>query len=150
MKRLLAACLLASLALPLSGARADFPAPPILQQGPPPLPANFNGTIRVADASAPEGSHVSAWVNGHRAARDAVKFYEPQGSVYVLNVAGDDQTTPALDGGTSGAEVYFVLELAGGGSVYLTPRAVWVSGAITSLDLSFSPAVVLPLIVINR
>jgi len=150
MKRLLAALALLALLLPLSGARADYPAPPMLLQGPPALPANYSGTLRLSGANAPEGSYIAAYVNGHRAARDAVKFDESFGSVYVLNVAGDDQATPAVDGGTSGAEVYFVLELEGGGSVYLTPRAVWASGSITNLDLSFTPVVVLPLIYIRR
>ncbi|NLG28007.1 MAG: hypothetical protein GX557_08855, partial [Chloroflexi bacterium] len=97
-----------------------------------------------------DGCEIAAWVNGVKAAQRPVELDPLSGSIYVLNPTGDDPATPAIDGGTHGAEVTFVLYLPEGGAVPLSPKGVWISGSMTELNLSFTPALVLPLVQVHR
>jgi hypothetical protein len=151
MNKLLVCVLVIMLALPLLGVRAAAVVPPsIHQEGPPEIPANFWGTVRISGANVPDGCEIAAWVNGVKAAQRPVELDPQSGSIYVLNPAGDDPATPEIDGGTNGAEVTFVLYLPGGGAVPLLPKGVWISGSRTELNLSFTPALVLPLVQVHR
>ncbi|NLG26979.1 MAG: hypothetical protein GX557_03660, partial [Chloroflexi bacterium] len=101
MNKLLVCVLVIVLALPLLGVRAGAAvAPPIPQDvpPPPPLPANFHGTVRISGANVPDGCEIAAWVNGTKAAQRPVELDPVLGSTYVLNAEGDDPATPAIDG----------------------------------------------------
>lgn len=119
------------------------------QAGPPGLPSNYYGTVRLNGANAPAGSYVLALVQGNECQRDAVDQDAQYGSVYSLNVSADDPATPQVDGGSRQDVVTFVLELPGGGQCPMPQTAGWEGGSSTAVHLAFvqpTAAVVLPMI----
>lgn len=117
--------------------------------GPPALPSNFYGTVRLNGANAPTGAYVSARVKGVECGRSSITQDPDYGTVYTLNALSDDPETPEVDGGQVGDTVTFVLELPGGGECPMPQEGVWQSGLSAEVDLDFlqvAPALVLPLI----
>jgi hypothetical protein len=94
------------------------------------MPASFYGTVTVNGADAPEGTPVSAWIDGVRyATTDAFTF--DGRSMYALDVPADDPATPELDGGRPGDTIVFHI-----GGLKADQVAVWQGGTNTGLDLT--------------
>ena len=72
----------------------------------PPLPSSFYGRVTLDGLDASPGVLVSAWIKGVKYAETEVETYEGH-SVYAINVPGDDDDTPGVDGGVEGDVVSF-------------------------------------------
>jgi len=98
--------------------------------GPPPLPSSFYGTVKVDGANVPDGTTVSAWINGQVYAEGNTQTYEGE-SFYAMNVPGDDPTTPdIIEGGVEGDSVVFYI-----GDLEADQTGTWHSGTNQRLDL---------------
>ena len=110
-----------------------FVASVAAQPGPPPLPSSFWGTVRINGQNVPVGTEISAWINGTRYAWMASFTYPGWGSVYALDVPGDQIGTPQIEGGKAGDMVRFKV-----GNYWADQTALWCSGTNTRLDLTAS------------
>ncbi len=97
----------------------------------PPLPSSFYGTAKIDGANVLAGTVVSAWINGIRYAYTTVILYDGE-TVYSLDVAGDDPSTPGIvEGGVSGNSIVFHIgELAAG------QTGTWASGSNVNRNLT--------------
>jgi len=94
------------------------------------MPASFYGTVTVNGTDAPEGTPVSAWIDGVRyATTDAFTF--DGRSMYALDVPADDPATPEVDGGRPGYTI--VLRIGG---LKADQTATWHGGTNSRLDLT--------------
>ncbi|MEM8960784.1 MAG: PKD domain-containing protein [Acidobacteriota bacterium] len=119
-KLVIALSLVAAVLLsPLSVARADAPPLPCRVYGE--LPGSATGTV------------VSALVGGVEYAASA-GFADDGRTVYVLDVPGDDPSTPAIEGATDGATIAFRLD-----GVDVAEVSTWSSGTALSRDLGPLP-----------
>ncbi len=80
-------------------------APSVLAQ--PPLPSSFYGTVKLGGANVPDGTSVTAWMNGVQYASALTTTFGGN-SVYSMDVRGDDP------GGNQGTIVVFHIGTAGG------------------------------------
>ncbi|MDH7488907.1 MAG: hypothetical protein QHH80_05315 [Anaerolineae bacterium] len=118
----LALFLLLSIALP---AAADQP---------PRLPSAFYGTVKMNGANVPNGTLVSAWINGVKYAETTTFMTTINGqqvSVYTITVPGDDPSTPGIEGGNEGDTVVFRV-----GTDLADQTGTWHEGTDVALNLT--------------
>ncbi len=97
----------------------------------PPRPSSFFGRVTVeGTADVPPGTRVSAWIGGIRYAESFSLLTDGQ-SVYRLDVPGDNDNTPAIEGGQPGQTITF--RVAG---VQVPQTAIWQDGLYQRLDLT--------------
>ncbi len=109
----------------LIGASPAVAVPP-----PPPLPSSFWGTL--GGEGLDVGDPVTAEIDGVEYAYSQVQLVGGE-TVYALNVPGDNPSTAAIEGGTSGDTIVF--------KVNGTPAketAVWQSGTNVKHDLTLT------------
>lgn len=100
-------------------------------QAVPPLPSSFHGTVKVNGANVPEGTAITAWINGTQYAQTQTLMYAGD-SVYAIDVPGDDSSTPGvIEGGKAGDTIVFKID-----GVTADQTAIWTSGTYPSRDLS--------------
>ncbi len=100
--------------------------------GPPPMPASFYGTVTVDEADAPEGTQVSAWIDGVMYAETHTFLFEGK-AVYALDVPADDSATPEVEGGRPGDTIVFYVS-----ELQADQTGPWQGGTNTELNLSAS------------
>ena len=80
---------------------------------PPRLPSGFYGTATINEVTLPDGTLVSAWINGVKYAEastfTAVINSQPL-SVYAMGVPGDDPSTGNVEGGNEGNTIIFKID----------------------------------------
>jgi len=108
---------------------------PVAADQPPRLPSAFYGTVTQNGENLPNGTTVSAWINGVQYAATTTfmtTIGSQQVSVYTITVPGDDPSTPdIIEGGNEGDTVIFRV----GG--YLTDQSgVWHEGTDAELNLT--------------
>jgi len=97
----------------------------------PPLPSSFWGEVKVNGANVPEGTVVTAWIEGVQYASTTTIFHEGN-SVYAFDVPGDDPSTlDVIEGGTQGQAIVFRI-----GNLVAHQSAIWQSGTYENHDLS--------------
>jgi len=101
------------------------------QPGPPPLPSSFWGTVRVNGQNVPTDTVISAWISETQYAYRTVMTYPGWGTVYALDVSGDQAGTPAKEGGVAGDTITFKI-----GTLTADQSAKWRSGTNTRIDLT--------------
>ena len=121
--------LLSALALAVSGTAAS---PPPKVPSLPTMPAAFYGTVTLDGASVPDGTSVTALINGTVYSKTKAKRND-QDMVYVISIPGDDPATPAKEGGVEGDIVTFEV-----GGYNATQQAQWHSGTQTQTNLTAS------------
>lgn len=97
---------------------------------PPPMPSSFFGTVKMNDKNVPLNTVVSAWINGVQYADTKVSMYSGD-TVYSLNVPGDIDGTPGIEGGRPGDVIVFMI-----GNQSADQTGTWQSGTSVELDLS--------------
>lgn len=106
----------------------------LAQPGPPPLPSSFWGIAKVNGVTPPDGTLVTAWINGVQYASTKTMSYPGWGSgLYALNVPGDQTGTPQIEGGVQGDAITFKV-----GGLIASPTGTWRGGTNTRLDLTAS------------
>ncbi len=100
----------------------------------PTLPSSFYGRITFNGGNVPDGTLVRVLINGQSFAEGRSQTYQG-GSVYSLDVRGDDTDTPAVDGGREGDVLHF--EVAG---AVADQTATWHSGTNVQVDLTVTSA----------
>ena len=99
----------------------------------PPLPSSFWGTVQVNGENIPEGTIVSAWIDGVQYASSESGMWEGY-SAYSLDVPGDDPSTDPIEGGVLDDTIVFKI-----GDSEAAQTGSWVSGSNTvRLDLTFT------------
>ena len=99
----------------------------------PPLPSSFYGTVRVNGDYVPAGTIISAWINGVQYLETQTLIYNGE-SVYTIDVAGDDPSTPGIiEGGIQGDTIAFQI-----GSNLAEQTAIWQTGTNIELNLSIN------------
>ena len=97
----------------------------------PQLPSSFFGTVKVNGANVPDGTVISAWINGVQYASMLSETYETD-SVFYLDVPGDDPSTTGItEGGVSGDTIIFKID-----GLEAIQTASWHTGTNVNLDLS--------------
>lgn len=96
----------------------------------PPLPSTFYGTVKVDGANVPNGTVVSAWIDGVNYG-EGLTFLSDGHSTYFFDVRGDDTDTPEKDGGVEGDIIHFRI-----GSLEADQTGVWHSGTVVQLNLT--------------
>jgi uncharacterized repeat protein (TIGR01451 family) len=97
---------------------------------PPPIASSFYGSISAAGRSVPDGSAVSAWVNGTQLAQGTT-FTADGASAFVLDVPGDIPDTAAIEGAQPGQTIVF--KVAGATANQTT---AWQMGSFSRQDLT--------------
>ena len=88
----------------------------------PPLPASFYGTVKIDGENVPEGTLVSAWINGVEILSVVVEEFGGN-TVYSINVPGDDSSTEGeVEGGIVGDVIVFYI-----GDLMADQTAIWSS-----------------------
>jgi hypothetical protein len=98
----------------------------------PSLPSSFYGTVKVNAANVPDGTVIEALIGGQVYAEGFTQTYQG-GSVYSLDVRGDDTDTAAQDGGREGDMIQFKI-----GGVLADQTGVWHTGTNVNLNLTVS------------
>ena len=97
----------------------------------PPSPSCFWGTVRINNASVPNGTIVSAWINGVEYANTTTFIYN-ENSVYSICVPGDDpDTAPEIDGGKTNDTIVFKIN-----EKEADQTGTWKKGSNTQLNLT--------------
>ena len=101
----------------------------------PPLPASFYGTVKIDGENVPEGTLVSAWINGVEILSVVVEEYEENtvySTVYSINVPGDDSSTEGeVEGGIVGDVIIFYID-----DLLADQTGIWGSGTSNELNLT--------------
>ncbi len=105
----------------------------------PSLPASFWGKVILDGIAAPEGTTVSAWIEGAQYGPTASVIRSDQQAWYVIYVPGDNTATPDTEGGSEGDTVDFRV-----GNDETDTSATWHAGTSTRLDLVASHATSTP------
>jgi len=112
---------------------------PAVADEPPRLPSAFYGTVKANGANVPNGTSVSAWINGVKYAETTTFLTTVNGqqtSVYTITVPGDDPTTPGVvEGGNEGDTVVFKV----GGNL-TDQTGTWHEGTDVQLNLTVNYA----------
>jgi hypothetical protein len=99
----------------------------------PPLPSGFYGTVKLNGANVPDGTVVSAWINGVKFAESTVQLYQGD-TVFNLDVPGDDAGTDGvIEGGASSDTVSFHI-----GNLVAAQTHAWASGTNIPYPLTAS------------
>lgn len=96
----------------------------------PPQPAGFYGTVMIDGSNAPDGTSVTAWIDGTQYAQTDSFTYNGA-SVYAFDVPGDDPDTPEVEGGVAGDTIVF--QVAGQEAAQ---SATWAEGSNGELNLT--------------
>ena len=96
----------------------------------PPLPSSFYGRVTLDGEDVNPGVVVSARINGVKYAETTVVSYEGH-SVYAINVPGDDNELPGVEGGVEGDIVVFYVA-----DYRAIETAVWHSATNVEHDIS--------------
>jgi len=102
----------------------------VVVEAAPPLPSSFYGTVLVNGANVPDGTVVSAWIDGVNYVDFETITFEGA-SVYSFDVPGDDPDTPEKDGGIEGDTIVFMI-----GSDTADQTATWHTGTNVELNLT--------------
>ncbi len=103
----------------------------------PPLPSSFYGEVKLNGANVPEGTEVTAWIDGVRYASTTTIIHEGN-SVYAFDVPGDDPSTlDVIEGGTQGQSIEFRI-----GNLVAHNSAIWQSGTFVEHNLSAGEEVI--------
>ncbi|MCG8461343.1 MAG: cadherin-like domain-containing protein, partial [Holophagales bacterium] len=102
---------------------------PILHADAPPLPLRVYGELPGIDA----GAAISAHVGGVEYA-STTSFVDTGNTVFIVDVPGDDPSTPELEGATDGAVVTFRID-----GIDAEETAVWAAGVVLAADLHRVP-----------
>lgn len=108
---------------------------PVMADQPPGFPSAFYGTVTQNGQNVPNGTQVTAWINGVQYAATTTfitTIGSQQVSVYTITVPADDPSTPeVIEGGNEGDTIIFRV----GG--YLTDQTgVWHEGTDVELNLT--------------
>jgi len=96
----------------------------------PPLPSSFYGQARINGVIVPDGTLISAWINGVKYAQSPVGYISS--AWYSLDVPGDDTSTPGVvEGGVEGSTIVFKI-----GDLVADQTGTWHSGTNVWLDLT--------------
>lgn len=99
----------------------------------PPLPSSFYGTVKLNAANLPDGTLIEALIDSKVIAFSQTETYQGS-SIYSLDVAGDDNSTPAVvEGGVEGDRIQFRI-----GGILAGQTAVWHSATNIELNLNVS------------
>ena len=96
----------------------------------PPLPSSFYGRVTLDGEDVSPGVEISARINGVKYADTTVLSYEGH-SAYAINVPGDDNETPEVEGGVEGDIVVFYIA-----DYRAAETAVWHSATNVEHDVS--------------
>ena len=100
----------------------------------PPLPSSLYGTVKLNGANVPDGTLVQALIHDKVIASSLAQTYQG-GSVYSLNIPGDDMSTAVVEGGVDGDTISFRI-----GGIQASQTGAWRSGTNVKLDLTASSA----------
>lgn len=98
---------------------------------PPPIPSSFYGTVKVNGSNVPLTTNISARINGVLYAESDVVIYTGD-TVYSLNIPGDINGTPEIEGGRPGDTIIFYI-----GNQAADQTGIWQSGTNIQLNLSY-------------
>ncbi len=98
------------------------------------LPCHFYGDVTVNGEYVPDGTTVTASIDGVVDDWSTTTFTFEGKSVYAIDVPGDDPATPEREGGLEGDTVHFTVSYAGQGLPAAV--AVWSQGASVLLNLA--------------
>jgi PKD repeat protein len=118
-----------SIAVTLLGAGS---APPI-------LPSSFYGTVMVNSTYVPDGTAISAWIDGIQYAGTSTFTFEGK-SVYTIEIPADNPSTGGKDGGEEGDIIDFKI-----GSEDADLSGTWHTGTNVELNLAASTAPAAPI-----
>jgi len=110
--------------------RSIFTVGEVAAQGPPTLPSSFWGTVKVNGQNVPDGTRVSALINGTEYGSALTSMHEGQ-SFYSLNVLGDNPSTPDVEGGKQGDTVQFKI-----GALVADQTGTWNMGTVVRINLT--------------
>lgn len=101
------------------------------------VPCRFYGTVQVDGAYVPDGTVITAQIEG--AGLWATETFTYQGeSVYRLDVPPDNSQTPSKDGGIDGDSVTFSIRF-GGSNLPATLASTWHEAAAQQVNLQAAP-----------
>lgn len=101
-----------------------------VEAAPPPLPSSYYGAVTLNGENVPEGTQITAWINGVQYSSTGAILYQGS-SVYSLNVPGDITGTTEIEGGKPDDVVVFKI-----GGVVASAAGVWQSGTNLPIDLA--------------
>lgn len=98
---------------------------------PPGLPLTLWGAVRINDEPVPDGTQITAWIDGSQVSQTETFSPGTYVSVYTFDIPADDFCKSGKDGGVSGDIVSFKI-----GEVAADQTISWKSGVVTELNLS--------------
>lgn len=98
----------------------------------PPLPSSFYGTVKMDGVNVPDGTTVTAWINGVQYASTTTTTIGSD-SVYAMDVPGDDPATVPIEGGTAGATIVFHI-----GALTAAETGTWAEGTNVQRNISWT------------
>jgi hypothetical protein len=100
----------------------------------PPVPASFYGTVTVNGANVPDGTEVTAWINGEQYGVITSQMFNGDSVYGPLDVLGDDpDTTDVVEGGVANDTIVFKVN-----GQDADQTATWQSGGGGALNLTAS------------
>lgn len=105
-------------------------SPTSVVQAVPVLPSSIYGSVRVNNANVPDGTLVQAVIAGRVVAYGNTQTYQG-GSVYSLDVPGDDPGSAVVEGGKEGDTIQIKV-----GGLMADQTGTWHSGTNVRLDLT--------------
>jgi hypothetical protein len=98
-------------------------------------PTTVYGTLTFSGTPAPDGTEISALIDGVVYAQTSVFTYEGQAGLYMVDVPSDDPNTPdVIEGGRTGDTITFAA--LSGEAYVITQTTTWDIGAVVNLDLT--------------
>jgi hypothetical protein len=97
------------------------------------MPSGFYGSALYNGGNVPNGTLVSAWINGTKYSETTTfltTINSQQVSVYTMAVPGDDPSTPAVEGGNEGDTIVFQV-----GTYTTEESGIWHEGTDIELNL---------------
>lgn len=103
---------------------------PVPARAMPPLPSSFYGTVKINNMNVPDGTLVQALIDGQVFGEIRTTTYQG-GSIYALDVRGDDSTTTEREGGREGETIQFRI-----GNILTGQTGTWHTGITLNINLS--------------